>query len=66
MMHGHKCRKFDQLCSAVVDFSLLIVVLNIDIHSFHTELCSLYSTTYYYCLFVAFFLTGMEPDDSIC
>jgi len=34
----------DQFCSAIVDFSLLIIVLNIhvDVHSLHTELCSLY------------------------
>ena len=53
------------LCSAVVDFLLLIVVFNIDVHSLRTELCSLYSTTCYCCLYVFFCsLTGMKPDDS--
>ena len=61
------------LCSAVVDFLLLIVVFNIGVHSLRNELCSLYSAMCYCCLFVFFpvlffflffFLTGMKPDYS--
>ena len=46
--------KLISLCSAVVDFLLLIVVFNIDADSLRTELCSLYITTCYCCLFVVF------------
>jgi hypothetical protein len=42
------------LCSTVVDLLLLIVVFNIGVHSLRTELCSLYSVTYFCCLFVGF------------
>ena len=56
--------KLISLCSAVVDFLLLILVFNIGVHSLRTELCSLCSTTYYCRLFVVFPLTGMKPNDS--
>jgi len=57
--------KLISMCSAIVDFSLLIVVFDIGVHSSRTKLCSVYSTTCYCCLFVGFFsLTGTKPDDS--
>jgi len=59
------CARLISFCSAVVDFSQLIVVLNIEVHSLLPELCSLYNTAYYCYLFVVFFLTGMEPDDTL-
>ena len=58
------CARLTSFCSAFADFSQLIVVLNIEVHSLLPELCSLCSATNYCCLFVFFFLTGMEPDDT--
>ena len=52
--------KLISLCSAIVDFSLLIVVFNIGVRSLRIELCSLYSTTCYCCLFVGFFTNWNE------
>jgi len=36
--------KLISLCSAIVDFLLLIVVFNIGVNSLRTELCSLYGS----------------------